>query len=163
MQCVCVCVVQCLWPKTLFVNSESLTGNHLSNAMDQKNLLCVLYHIIVCRVHYLRSFITVCSTIVVIYLSHEFKNFFFLSRKWWCNLPLSFSVLAQLGRFAWQFANCKLVGKIVVSSALAHHLCCHFLPLPTISHHFPPFPSISFHFPAFPGISRHFLPFHKHI
>ena len=72
MQCVCVCVVQCLWPKTLFVNSESLTGNHLSNAMDQKNLLCVLYHIIVCRVHYLRSFITVCSTIVVIYLSREF-------------------------------------------------------------------------------------------
>ena len=59
MQCVCVCVVQCLWPKTLFVNSESVTGNHLSNAMDQKNLLCVLYHIIVCRVHYLRSFITV--------------------------------------------------------------------------------------------------------
>ena len=59
MQYVCVCVVYCLWPKTLFVNSESLTGNHLSNAMGQKNLLCVLYHIIVCRVHYLRSFITV--------------------------------------------------------------------------------------------------------
>ena len=59
MQCVCVCVVHCLWPKTLFVNSESLNRQPLIKCCGLKNVLGILYHIIACRVHYLRSFITV--------------------------------------------------------------------------------------------------------
>ena len=52
----------------------------------------------------------------------------------------SFIVLAQLGRFAYQFASCKLAGNVVVPSTLAHYF----------GHHFPPFAAI---FPLFPTIS----------